>query len=82
MSDAEAIADLDARVLVVERAIEVLFADIYRDRPDRVSERLVMLKGELAKASRSDLASAVDDHAKLLAKRIKDREAWDPAEGT
>lgn len=81
MSDAEAIADLGARVLVLERAIEVLFADIYRDRPDRLSERLVMLKGELSKASRADLASAVDDHARALTKRIKDREPWDPAEG-
>ena len=81
MSDAEAIADLGARMAVLEKAIQMLYADVYRDRPDHKAKRLADLKAELSKASRSNLGSYVDEHAKIFAAEVMAREPWDQDSG-
>lgn len=81
MSEAEAIADLGARMAVIEKAVQMLYADLYRDRPDHKAKRLDDLKSQLAKDSRSNIGSYIDEHAKIFAAKVMARESWDHDSG-
>jgi len=76
MSEAEAIADLGARTLVVEKALEVLVYDLYRGQPGRLDEALKQFKGEVAKASANRVGDLADSYAATFADRLQKRRTW------